>query len=77
MAYIPKPKPCFLDMMEKYIIIDGRQTYRNPAKDRYFQWDELHGEIEVYDKRGRHLGVIDAVNGTQIKEPERGRRINV
>ena len=77
MVYIPKPKPCFLDGMEKYKVIDGRQTYRNPSRDRYFQWDELHGEIEVYDKRGRHLGVLDAASGTQIKEAERGRRINV
>ena len=52
MGYIPKPIPCFLDGMEKYKVIDGRQTYR--TQDRYFQWDEFHGEIEVYDKRGRH-----------------------
>ena len=61
--------------MEKYKVIDGRQTYR--TKDRYFQWDELYGEIEVYDKRGWHLGALDALTGELIKEAERGRRIHV
>ena len=75
MPYIPKPTPSFLDGMEKYKVIDGRQTYR--TKDRYFQWDELHGEIEAYDKRGRHLGALDAKTGELIKEAERGRRIHV
>ncbi len=75
MVYIPKPKPCFLDGMEKYKVIAGRQTYR--CGDRYFQWDELHGEIEFYDKRGRHLGVLDAQSGKLIKDAVRGRRINV
>lgn len=75
MPYIPKPTPCFLDGMEKYKVISGRQTYR--TKNRYFQWDELHGEIEVYDKRGWHLGVLDAESGTYIKDAERGRRISV
>lgn len=75
MGYIPKPVHCFLDSMEKYKVIDGRQTYR--TQDRYFQWDEFHGEIEVYDKRGRHLGALDAKSGDQIKEAERGRRISV
>lgn len=75
MGYIPKPVHCFLDGMEKYKVIDGRQTYR--TQDRYFQWDEFHGEIEVYDKRGRHLGALDAKSGDQIKEAERGRRISV
>lgn len=75
MVYVPKPKPCFLDGMEKYKVIDGRQTFR--TRDRYFQWDELHGEIEVYDKRGRHLGALDAKSGEPIKDAERGRKISV
>ena len=64
MAYVSKPTPCFLDGMEKYKVMNGRQTYR--ANGRYFQWDEMHGEIEVYDKRGRHLGALDAQRGDEI-----------
>ena len=75
MVYVPNPVPCFLDGMEKYKVIGGRQTYR--TKDRYYQCDEFHGEIEVYNKRGRHLGALDAVTGELIKEAERGRTIIV
>ena len=42
-----------------------------------FEWDELHGEIEVYNKRGRHLGALDAVTGSLIKPAVRGRSIDV
>lgn len=40
-------------------------------------WDALHGEIEVFNARGLHLGSIDPVNGSLIKEPVQGRRIDV
>jgi len=73
MTYIPKPKPCFLDRFEFYKVINNRKVYR--GKDRYFSWDEKHGEIEVFDKRGYHLGALDAVTGKQIKGPKRERRL--
>lgn len=75
MPYIPKPKPCFLDTCEKYNFIDGRITYR--ANNKYYQWDELHGEIEVYNKAGYHLGAIDAIDGHYIKDADKGRKLNV
>ena len=75
MSYVPRPTPSFLDGKKKYRTIDGRMTWRGDG--RYYQWDELHGEIEVYDRRGWHLGALDAVTGTLIKEAERGRRIHV
>lgn len=75
MVYIPKPVPCFLDGMEKYKVIDGRKTYR--SQNRYYQWDELHGEIEMYNKQGWHLGALDAQSGKLIKEADRGRKLNV
>ncbi|MBQ7680994.1 MAG: hypothetical protein IJT31_02125 [Oscillibacter sp.] len=72
---VPKPTPSFLDGLERFKVIDGRMTWRD--KSRYYQWDELHGEIEVYNKRGFHLGALDAVSGKLIKEAERGRKIHV
>jgi len=45
--------------------------------ERYFQWDHLHGEIEVYDKRGKHIGVMDAVTGQMTKPAVPGRKINL
>ncbi len=75
MPYAPRPEPCFLDQFEFYKVIDGRKIYR--SKDRYFSWDELHGEIEVFDRRGFHLGALDAVSGALIKDAKRGRRLHV
>lgn len=75
MAYKTRPSPCFLDDMEKWKVIDGRQTYK--ANNKLYQWDELHGEIEVYNIRGRHIGVLDAKSGKYIKDAVRGRKINV
>ena len=33
---------------------------------RYYTYDRLHGEIEVFNKRGKHLGPIDPVTGKPI-----------
>jgi hypothetical protein len=38
--------------------------------------DELHGEFEVYNARGKHLGVVD-LEGKWIKEAVKGRKIDV
>ena len=73
MPYKSKPKPCYIDQFQFYKVIDGRKVYR--SKDRYYSWDEFHGEIEVFNKRGYHLGAVDAVTGVQIKEAKRGRRL--
>lgn len=74
MAYVPKPSSSYLDKLEKYHVIDGKKTYRD--NDKYYQWDSLHGEIEVYDKRGYHIMVLDP-QGNYIKDAVRGRKINV
>lgn len=74
MSYIPKPKPCFLDSLQKFRVIGDRQIYR--ADDKYYSWDELHGEIEVFNKRGRHIMVLDA-QGNYIKDAVNGRKIDV
>lgn len=73
MPYIPKPKPCYIDKYEFYKVICGRKVYR--GKGRYYSWDELHGEIEVFDKFGYHLGALDAVTGKKIKDADKSRRL--
>lgn len=40
-------------------------------------WDSLHGEVEVYNARGKHVGVKHAVAGVWVKNAVRGRRIDV
>jgi len=45
---------------------------------RIYTWDALHGEVEVFNRRGRHLGVVDAVTGIPNgKEAVPGRVIDV
>lgn len=76
MAAIPRPSPCFLDGLEKF---PGRVPARWRSRDgsRLYEWDHLHGHIEVYNRRGLHLGVLDAVTGERIGLAVRGRRISV
>jgi hypothetical protein len=42
----------------------------------FYEWDELHGEIEVYSLVGEHVRVLDA-NGQLKKAAKKGRRIDV
>jgi hypothetical protein len=32
-----------------------------------YEWDYLHGCVEVYDRRGRHLGEFDPTTGARTK----------
>jgi hypothetical protein len=36
-----------------------------------------HGELEVFNRRGRHLGALDAIIVKLIKDAVAGRRIDV
>ena len=74
MPYIPKPKPCYLDHMEKFRVIGERQVYK--SNNKYYSWDELHGEIEVFNKNGKHIMVLDTA-GKYIKDAVKGRSIHV
>ena len=77
MAGVPKPNPCYLDDFEKWKIVGGRQIWRNNEGSRLYTWDSLHGEIEVFNERGYHLGALDAVSGVSIKQAVKGRKINI
>ena len=73
----PIPKPSFLDGMELLGAISGEKRWRSPDGKRLYTWDALHGEIEVFNARGRHLGVLHPLTGELIKEAVRGRKIDV
>ncbi|MBA0125086.1 hypothetical protein H0B56_05975 [Haloechinothrix sp. YIM 98757] len=77
MGGVPRPTPCFLDQMEPCGAPDGRKRWRNHNHDRYYTWDDVHGHIEVFNKRGRHIGALDAVTGELIGDAVPGRRIDV
>jgi hypothetical protein len=57
--------------------ISGEKRWRSKDRRRIYTWDELHGEIEVFNKRGHHLAVIDPIHGNVIKPAVKGRTINV
>jgi hypothetical protein len=63
--------------MERFGVRDGQHVWRSPGHDRYYTWDSTHGEIEVFNRRGRHLGAADAVSGELIKPARKGRRLEL
>jgi len=71
------PKPSILDEFEFIGAVNGVKRWRSDGGKRIYTWDALHGEVEVFDRRGRHLGALDPINGTWVKEAVRGRRIDV
>lgn len=56
MAVKPRPKPCYFDGFEVWKTVGGQKVWRNADGSRLYTWDALHGEIEVFNGRGRHLG---------------------
>lgn len=70
------PKPCFLDNCILIGARNGKKRWKSKEGDRLYEWDSLHGEIEIYNNRGRHLGVYDP-DGKFIKEAVKGRKIEV
>lgn len=63
--------------MEALGFLDGAKRWRNSDGSRLYTWDALHGEVEVFNKRGRHLGALDPISGEFIKDPVPGRTIKV
>lgn len=74
--YKPRPPSPFLDG------ICERVPHRVPPRWRHpdgwlFEWDQRHGNLEGYNKRGKHLGVFDVSTGERIGPPVRGRDVDV
>jgi Cytotoxic len=70
------PKPCnYLDNAQALGAVHGIKRWRAQG-DRIYTWDFTHGEIEVFNKRGLHIGVINC-DGDMIKDAVKGRRIDV
>lgn len=76
MPPVPVPKSGFVAELLR-VPRRGRARWRSADGKRFYEWDSLHGELEVYNDRGRHLGVLDPETGERIKEAERGRKIDV
>lgn len=76
MAGKPIPSPSFLDNCIPIGAVKGQKRWKSVDNNRIYTWDSLHGEIEVFNKRGFHLGVLNP-NGDLIKDAIKGRRIDV
>lgn len=77
MSYISIPDPSILDECECLGSFNNVKRWRSSDKKRIYTWDSFHGEIEVFNNRGRHLGVIEPNNGIPIKPAIKGRIIDV
>jgi RHS repeat-associated protein len=54
------------------------KTNGKPGKQRrFYEWDHTHGDVEVYDSKGGHLGSVDGNSGDNTKPPVDGRKINL
>ena len=73
----PIPRPGFLDTCGYLGYVYGARRWRSPRGGVLYTWDSLHGEVEAFNSRGEHLGVVDAMTGVPIKPARRGRKIRV
>jgi hypothetical protein len=74
---VGKPRPCFLDECVSLGFVYGSRRWRSADGKRLYTWDDLHGEIEVFTRRGIHVGAADPVTGIVFKPPVKGRTIDV
>lgn len=73
----PVPKPSILDKQVPLGYVNGEKRWRSTDRQRIYTWDSLHGEIEAFTRRGRHIGACDPQTGMFIKDAVKGRRIDV
>ena len=56
----------------------GMEHYRGDIKTngklgsdkRFYRWDNFHNDIEVYNRRGEHLGSMDPRTGNMYRGPD-------
>jgi hypothetical protein len=71
------PNPSILDDFESLGAVNGKQRWRSDGGKRLYTWDSLHGEVEVFNARGKHLGALDPNTGDWVKDAVPGRTIDV
>jgi len=63
----PIPKQSCLNDCIPIGAINGQKRWRSKDGKRLYTWDSLHGEIEVFNIRGRHLGALN-LEGILLKK---------
>lgn len=65
----------FLTQQEK-LKYKGKPRWRSVDKSRYYTWDSMHGEVEVFNKRKQHIAILNADGTLSNKQPESGRTLD-
>ncbi|MGI9004027.1 MAG: colicin E3/pyocin S6 family cytotoxin [Pseudonocardia sp.] len=80
---VPAPKnlPAFPDAqrVKPKTPVQGGGGLRPRWKDpegKIYEWDRQHGAVEVYNKKGRHVGEFDPNTGEQTKPANPRRRVD-
>jgi hypothetical protein len=74
----PIPRPSILERFESLGAPYGERRWRSHGGKRLYTWDGRHGEVEVFNSRGKHLGgSMDPITGEMIKPAVPGRTIDV
>lgn len=81
----PVPAPqflgeCFgpLTVARPKTSVRGGGALRKRWKDRggqIYEWDSLHGRVEKYNKRGKHLGEFDPDDCERLSDAVPGRTV--
>jgi len=71
-----RAKGRFLSGLDRLRPKSRRKRWTN-SRGQLFKEDAQHGELEKYNDRGRHEASVDPDAGEVIREPVRGRTIEV
>ncbi len=66
----------FLETLTRIRSKSKRRRWRTPKRQIYEE-DTQHGELEKYNRRGKHEGSVDPDTGDITKGPVKGRSIEV
>ncbi len=83
LGYVPAPKELKafpeVRLAKKKTSVQGGgglRTRWKDAKGKIYEWDSQHGAVEIYDKRGRHLGEFHQETGQLLKEADPAKRVD-
>jgi len=70
--YTPPPKelPGFPEAQR----VPNKSRARWKNGDDILEWDSQHGDVEVYNKQGKHQGSADPSTGQMVKPKVKGRK---
>lgn len=55
---------------------NGKALYKDD-NGYFYLWDSLHGQWQMFNDRGFHIGVLDKYGKKRIKNAVKGRTINI